>query len=109
MEEKCICRHLSKHHTNSGTGCIICKCERLEPSPDEYEEIDDPVNHPSHYTYGKIEVSDFIADKDFNFFRGNAIKYISRAGLKDPSKEIEDLEKAVWYLNREIDRLQKKQ
>ena len=65
----------------------------------------DIVNHPSHYTDGKIEVIDFIDDKGLNFERGNAIKYICRAGKKYPDKEIEDLEKAIWYLNREIKRL----
>lgn len=65
----------------------------------------DNVNHPSHYTTGKIEVIDFIEDKELNYHRGNAIKYIVRAGKKDPNKEIEDLQKAVWYLKREIDRL----
>ena len=65
----------------------------------------DNVNHPSHYTSGKIEVIDFIDDQKLNYERGNAIKYIARAGKKDPNKEIEDLEKAVWYLNREIYRL----
>lgn len=68
----------------------------------------DPVNHPAHYTSGKIEVIDFIMDKKLNFCRGNAIKYIVRAGRKDPSKEIEDLEKAAWYIRREIVGLQKK-
>lgn len=68
----------------------------------------DPVNHPAHYTSGKIEVIDFIMDKKLNFCRGNAIKYIVRAGRKDPSKEIEDLEKAAWYIQREIIGLQKK-
>ena len=63
------------------------------------------VNHPSHYTDGKIEVIDFIEDKRLNFHRGNAIKYIARAGKKNPDKEIEDLEKAAWYINREIKRL----
>lgn len=63
------------------------------------------VNHPTHYTDGKIEVIDFIEDKSLNFHRGNAVKYIARAGKKDPSKEIEDLQKAVWYLDREIERL----
>ena len=67
----------------------------------------DNVKHPSHYTDGKIEVIDFIEDKGLNFHRGNAVKYISRAGKKDPSKEIEDLEKAVWYLRREIERLRR--
>ena len=66
----------------------------------------DPVNHPSHYTDGKIEVIDFIEDKNLNFFRGNVVKYVARAGKKDPSKEVEDLKKAEWYLNREIDRLE---
>jgi hypothetical protein len=60
------------------------------------------VTNPSHYTDGKIEVIDFIEDKKLGFCKGNAIKYIARAGKKDSSKEIEDLEKAVWYLNREI-------
>ena len=64
--------------------------------------IDDPVNHPSHYTSGKIEVKDFIRDQKLNFSRGNAIKYVARAGKKDPEKEIQDLEKAVFYLNDEI-------
>lgn len=67
----------------------------------------DVINHPSHYTQGKIECIDYIEDKNFNYHLGNAIKYITRAGLKDPSKTIEDLKKAVWYINREIARRQK--
>lgn len=66
------------------------------------ELTDDNVNHPSHYTSGKIEVIDFIEDQKLDYHRGNAIKYICRAGKKDKSKEIEDLEKAIWYLQREI-------
>lgn len=69
----------------------------------------DPVNHPSHYTDGNIEVMDFIEDKQLNFALGNAVKYISRAGKKDKNKTIQDLEKAEWYLNREIERLKKLQ
>lgn len=65
----------------------------------------DPVNHPSHYTYGKIETIDYIEDKGLGFNLGNAVKYISRAGHKQNT--IEDLEKAVWYINREIMRLKK--
>ena len=71
--------------------------------------MNDNVNHPSHYTDGKIEVIDFIEDKGLNFHRGNAVKYIARAGKKDPAKEIEDLGKAVWYLQREIEKLKKKE
>ena len=66
----------------------------------------DSVNHPSHYTSGKIEVIDFIEDKELGFHLGNAVKYISRAGRKNPDKIVEDLQKAVWYINREIGRLE---
>ena len=66
---------------------------------------DDPVNHPSHYTDGKIEVIDFITDKKLGFCLGNAVKYIARAGKKDPSKTIEDLEKAIWYIKHYIETL----
>ncbi|MCM3521746.1 DUF3310 domain-containing protein [Curtobacterium sp. P97] len=65
---------------------------------------EDVVNHPSHYTaYQGIEVIDLTEQMNFN--RGNAVKYIARAGLKDPAKEVEDLQKARWYLDREIARL----
>lgn len=60
------------------------------------------VNHPSHYNDGKIEVIDYIEDKKLGFNLGNAVKYISRAGKKDSSKTLEDLQKAAWYLDREI-------
>lgn len=60
------------------------------------------VDHPSHYNAGRIEVIDFIEDQNLNFNLGNAVKYISRAGKKDPAKFREDLEKAIWYLNREL-------
>lgn len=63
---------------------------------------DDAVNHPSHYTDGKIEVIDYIEDKKLGFCLGNAVKYISRAGKKNPDKEVEDLQKAIWYINRRI-------
>lgn len=69
------------------------------------KEINDPVNHPSYYADGKIETIEFIEDKGLDFCLGNAVKYISRAGKKDPDKEIEDLNKAVWYINRRIKQL----
>lgn len=70
--------------------------------------MEDVVNHPSHYTDGKIEVIEFIEDKNLSFHRGNAVKYICRAGKKDPQKEIEDLQKAIWYINREIKNLKRR-
>ena len=68
----------------------------------------DNVNHPQHYNDGKIEVIDYIEDKKLDFHLGNAVKYISRAGKKCESgedrkiKKIEDLNKAIWYIQREI-------
>lgn len=65
----------------------------------------DVVNKPAHYTDSNIEVIDFIEDKKLGFHLGNAVKYISRAGKKDPAKTVEDLQKAKWYLEREINRI----
>jgi hypothetical protein len=61
----------------------------------------DPVNHPPHYKSGGIETIDFIEAKDLNYRLGNVVKYVSRAGKKS-SDPIQDLEKALWYLQREI-------
>lgn len=67
---------------------------------------DNSVNHPSHYggdtTYEAIKV---IEAWKLDFCLGNTVKYISRAGKKDPAKELEDLEKAEWYLKRRIEQL----
>lgn len=68
----------------------------------EHTKTNDPVNHPAHYTDGQIEVIDFIEDKKLPYHLGNVIKYICRAGKKDPGKTVEDLQKASWYLNRYI-------
>ena len=61
------------------------------------------VNHPSHYNSGKIEVIEAIEDWGLNYHCGNAVKYVARAGKKDPDKFVEDLEKAIWYLERKIE------
>lgn len=66
------------------------------------EKNEDVVNRPKHYTDGKIEPIEFIEDKKLGFCLGNAIKYIARAGKKDPTKEVEDLKKARWYIERRI-------
>lgn len=61
----------------------------------------DPVSKPSHYTEGrKYETIDVIEDWGLEFHLGNALKYISRAGRKDPEKTREDISKAIWYLER---------
>jgi hypothetical protein len=61
------------------------------------------VNHPPHYKTGGIETIDFIEAKDLNYRLGNVIKYVSRAGKKEGVDPVQDLEKAAWYLQREID------
>lgn len=66
---------------------------------------DDPVNHPTHYTAGGIEVIDFLEAWDFPFHLANSIKYICRAGRKDKNKTAEDLRKAIWYVERYIKHL----
>lgn len=62
------------------------------------------INHPSYYggdtTYEAVKV---IKAWGLNFNRGNVLKYVCRAGEKDPTEEIKDLEKARWYLNAEIE------
>lgn len=86
--------------------CLVCG-EIIPEGREVYPSCEnDPVNRPAHYTDGKIEVIDFIEDKKLGFCLGNAIKYISRAGKKDPSKEIEDLNKAKWYIERRIKELE---
>ncbi|MBR1438822.1 MAG: DUF3310 domain-containing protein [Synergistaceae bacterium] len=70
--------------------------------------IDDPITHPSWYNRGGIETLDFIEAKGLNFTRGNAVKYITRAGYKDPAQEIQDLKKARFYIDWEINRLKEK-
>lgn len=69
--------------------------------------MSDAVNHPDHYTDGGIETIDFIEAKKLPYHLGNAVKYISRAGKKHPEKTTEDLEKAIWYINRYISLLDK--
>ena len=57
----------------------------------------DLVNHPPHYNLGNFEVIEIIEDRQLGFHLGNVLKYICRAGEKDSSKYVEDLEKAAWY------------
>lgn len=66
------------------------------------QTTEDMINHPKHYTDGKIEVIEYIQDKNLGYHLGCVIKYVSRAGKKDPNKRKEDLQKAAWYLDREI-------
>ena len=89
MEKECVC---------GGTG--ICQCP-----PIKIEQ----VNHPQHYggennPYEAIKVIDAW---ELGFSLGNTVKYISRAGKKGKDKELEDLRKALWYLQHHIETIEK--
>lgn len=98
-----ICNSI-KHQMNYNEG---------DSCQDEQDVQHDSVNHPSYYADSNIEVIDYIEDKNLGYHLGTAIKYISRAGKKHEQgmttkeKEIEDLRKAVWFINRKIEQLQK--
>ena len=99
-----------------GTGPCQCPPPKVEqvnnmpghrnpPPPPEKEQ----VNHPQHYggqdnPYEAIKVIDAW---DLGFSLGNTVKYISRAGKKGKDKELEDLRKALWYLQHHIETLEK--
>ena len=64
-----------------------------------------PVDHPTHYNSGSIEVIDAIEDWKLDFSLGNVVKYVARSPHK--GNQLEDLKKAQWYLNREVSKLGK--
>ena len=71
---------------------------------EETNEKPDAINPPHYQGFSNgAQVIDITENLNFN--RGNAVKYLARAGAKDPAKEIEDLEKSLWYTQRELDRL----
>ena len=69
---------------------------------------EDRVNAPRHYTYMNpdYEPVNVIEEWELGYHLGNVIKYVARAGHKEPDKEKEDLQKAVWYLQRYIANLE---
>lgn len=72
---------------------------------DDGGSVPDLVNHPPHYGAHPSGVECITITEHMNFCLGNAVKYIWRAGLKSAST-VEDLRKSVWYIQREIDRLE---
>lgn len=77
--------------------------EKMQHSTPDPRIGTDSVAHPAHYNTGKIEVIEFLEDQRLGFHLGNVVKYVARAGKKDESKIVEDLEKARWYLDRKIE------
>ena len=78
----------------------VIKTEPIKRFPPVKESVD----HPQHYNPGIFEVINVIEAWDLDFHLGNAVKYIARAGKKDPDKTTEDLQKAIWYIQRTINR-----
>lgn len=76
--------------------------EAVRHCEDGLDSMPCPVNHPQHYTFSQIEVIDAIEAWDCGYHLGNVIKYVARA--KHKGKYLEDLKKAQWYLQREIER-----
>ena len=82
---------------------------RWDPPPCPYEVVEivpppDPVNHPTHYTRHPSGIECIQVTEHMNFCLGNALKYIWRAGEK--GSKVEDLKKSVWYIQREIERIE---
>ena len=78
--------------------------EAADVAQEETNEASDAIN-PAHYQGFSNGAQVIDITENLNFNRGNAVKYLARAGAKEPAKEIEDLEKSLWYTQRELDRL----
>lgn len=84
------------------------RVDRFTPTAPSQERTlsSDSVSHPPHYANGWSNGAEVIdLTEHLSFCSGNVVKYVCRAGRKDPCKRIEDLEKARWYIDREIERV----
>lgn len=100
--------HLTKKKVNGvPMTALTPKVNSVPPKREKLRMVSttDNVNHPAHYKAGGIETIDFIEAKHLNYNLGNVVKYITRADLK--GNRLEDLQKAQWYLNREIANVRK--
>lgn len=83
-------------------------CDDCEVMVDEVQNQstskEDIIEHPKHYNFASIQPIDVIEDWKLDFRLANAVKYIARAGKKDLTKTKEDLEKALWYIRRFIEK-----
>ena len=84
--------------------CMYFEAKDFKAKYNEAEDNKEMINHPQHYNQG-IEAIDYIESHKMNFNIGNVIKYVTRA--KHKGTELQDLKKALWYLDREIKRLEK--
>jgi hypothetical protein len=105
----CECGHGLRQHPGlvgtATTPCDVCPCKKFRLAGTQ-----SPVDHPSHYGGDTVyECIKVVEAWGLGFSLGNCVKYISRAGKKDPTKLVEDLTKAAWYLNRAIENAKKGQ
>ena len=87
---------------NLPEGMTAAEVEEIVADVNQAIAQHDAVNHPPHYTAGGIETIDFIEAKGLGYHLGNVVKYITRADHK--GDRLENLKKAQWYLNREIEK-----
>jgi hypothetical protein len=85
--------------------CNLCAQQSCVCRPKQMKDDDDAVNKPRHYTSHASGIECIQITEHMNFNLGNAVKYLWRASLK--GRELEDLRKAAYYINREIQRLSK--
>jgi hypothetical protein len=95
-----------KERRHPVTGKILMQGVPIKEAITMTEPKADPVNHPAHYKVGGIETIDFIEAKSLGYNLGNVVKYVTRSDHKD--NRLQDLEKARWYLDREIGNLSEK-
>lgn len=94
-----------KHRFDPGTMARLKAKDCFKPKEEKADDEVDMVNHPPHYVGHGIEPIEFIESHNLNFCLGSAVKYIARAPYK--GKELEDLAKAKWFIEREIKRHEK--
>jgi len=92
----------ARQFNNLPEGMTAAEVEEIVADVSQAIAQHDAVNHPPHYTAGGIETIDFIEAKGLGYHLGNVVKYITRADHK--GDRLENLKKAQWYLNREIEK-----
>mgnify|MGYP001566805775 CR=1 FL=1 len=102
LKRKGLCKHCAYYDKVKAKKEATIKIKRQKPAapPKDKPQQSDTINHPPHYTTGKIEVIDFIADQELGYLDGNIIKYVAR--YRHKGNPVEDLKKAQWYLERLI-------
>ena len=97
------------YRSRSGIDLVFCMVPELDRMIDFNIGVGntalDQKYDPTHYQRGKIQVWDFIADQNLDFFKGNVVKYVCRAGSKSGESELDDLTKAKVYVEKAIELL----